>query len=81
MPAELLQPEAHRRFQHTQPVDRAPRKTDGRGVLKILGRTANLPDREAEVNDLRKHLVVENKVIGVLQQGNCFQHLPGEGPG
>src|SRR5207245_10645308 len=46
--------------------------------MKILGRTRHLADSKSEVNALRQHLVVENKIIGIFQQRQLGEHLAAE---
>ena len=51
---------------------------DGRSFLEILGRTGNFTDLKSKVHALREHLVVEDEVIGVLEQWQFTQDLAAE---
>jgi hypothetical protein len=51
------------RFQYTESINNASPEIDGRRVLEILCRAADLAYTVAEPYDLRQHLVVKNKII------------------
>ena len=76
----FCQKKFHRSRHHSQAVFDAPGKIDGRGFREIAGGTGNLADGKAEVNGLGQHLVVEDKIVGVLPQGESLQDFPGKGP-
>ena len=63
------QPVAEARPHHPQPVHDGPPEVDGAGLRKIAGGTRYLADREAEGHRLRQHLVVEEEIIRVGQEG------------
>ena len=61
--APLLQSELHRRLQNTQTVNDTASEIDGRGLLKILCRTAHLANPVSKPDDLCQHLVVEDEIV------------------
>src|SRR5579872_1473076 len=66
--AEFLQSELQSCCEHAETVLHAAPEIDGRGIFKILGRARDFTDAEAEVNALCEHLVVEDEIIGILEQ-------------
>ncbi len=42
--------------------------------------TAHLTDTVPKPDDLGQHLVVKEKVVRILLQGQALQYLPGKGP-
>ena len=72
----FLEPELERGGQHSKSISAASPEINGRGIWKILGRTGDFTDVKIRVNDLRKHLVVKHKIIGILHKGNPLEHLP-----
>src|SRR5690606_25334884 len=66
--------------QHTQSVFEAAPEIDGAGLGEILGGTSDFGDFESRVEDLRDHLVVEHKVVGVGLVIDRLDHLPRKCP-
>ena len=54
-------------------------EVDRRRLLEVGGGAAHLADLEAGQQDLREHLVVEDEVVGVLEQRQRLEHLAREG--
>src|SRR5580700_2045098 len=74
-----LQRELQGRRQHAEAIFHAAAEVDGRGFFEILSRTGNFSDAKAEVNALGEHLVVENKIIRIFEQGQSEQNIAAEG--
>ena len=75
-----MEAKIHGSLQYAKTVDHASPEIDRRRLREILRRTADLAHAEAEPEDLGEHLVVEDEVVGVLEQRKRFQHLAREGP-
>src|SRR5438105_12636014 len=75
----FLQRKLQGRPDHAQTVCHAPAEIDGRGLLEIFGGTGYLTNTEAKVYALRKHLIVEDKVIRVFQKRKLQQNAATEG--
>src|SRR5438445_13693492 len=73
-----LQRELQRRDQHTEAVFDTPPEVDRRSFLKILGRARNLPDAGAKIHALCQHLIIEDEVVGILEQRE-LEDFPAEG--
>jgi len=73
--SQLVRGKAEGRSQHTQAVFDAAFEVDGRSIFKVLGGAGNFADLETEHDGLRNHLVVEDKIIGVLKQWQRLQKL------
>src|SRR5262245_19869524 len=74
----FLQNKLHGRREHAQTVPNAPREIDRRRFSKILRRTRDLADAEAEVHALRQHLVVEYEIVRVLEQRQRLEDAAAE---
>ena len=73
-----LKCELDRGGEHIKAVFHASAEIDRRGFLEILGRTGNFTDLKSKVHALREHLVVEDEVVGVLEQGQFSQDFAAE---
>jgi len=62
----LLEPELQRGCQNAQPILHTAREVNRGGLGKILRRTGYFADAVLRKDDLRKYLVVEYKVVGIL---------------
>jgi hypothetical protein len=69
----LLKGEFDRGGEHIKSVYHASAEIDRRGFLEIFGRTRNFTDLKSKVHALRKHLVVKDEIVGVLEQGNSVK--------
>src|SRR5207237_9892873 len=63
-----MQGELKRSSQHAETIFHAAAEINGRGFFKILGRTRDLSDAEAEVGALGQHLIIEDEVVGIFEQ-------------
>src|SRR5450755_1138695 len=77
--AHFLQGELQRSQQYPEPIFDAAAEVDGRRLIEILGGAGDLAEAEAEMRTLREHLIVKDKVIGILEQGQLGQHFAAEG--
>src|SRR5581483_1103430 len=77
--ADALQSELQCRRQDTQAILQASREVDGRRFFEVLRGARNFADPKAEMHALREHLIVENKVIRVLEQRQLRQNVAAEG--
>src|SRR5690242_19984993 len=75
----FLQSVLQRGGQHPQPVLHAAAEIDGGGFGEVLGGAGDFSDVEAEIDALRQHLVVEDKIVGVFQQRQLLQNPAAEG--
>src|SRR3984957_19384523 len=66
-------------LQYSQAVHDASPEVEARCFLEIAGRAGDLRDLVIQVNDLRKHLVVEDEVFRVDLVIDASQDLFGEG--
>src|SRR5580698_5920541 len=67
-------------LQYAQAVYDASTEVDARYFLEIAGRAGDLRDLVAQVDDLRKHLVVKDKILAVDLVVDASQDLAGESP-
>jgi len=74
----LLQTELERGAQYAETVAAAATEIDGRGLRKIFGRAGDFADIVVGIDDLRQHLVVEDKVVRVTHKRDAFEDLAGE---
>ena len=70
--APFRQAEAEGDAQASEPVDEAAAEIDRGGLLEIFRRAGDLGNGVLQPANLGKKLVVENKVVGVPLEGNCF---------
>jgi len=80
MQAPLLEAKFHGSLQYSNTVDNTSAEIDGEGPLEIFRGTGELANAITEPDDLGQHLVVEDKVVGVLLERQAFQNIPGKGP-
>ena len=64
-----------RYLQAPQPIRDTSAEVDGTGLFKILGGAGNFCHLETFVEYLRYHLVIKNKIIAVLLEGNRGEHI------
>jgi hypothetical protein len=76
--AHFLQGKLQRRADHAKTIRHAAPKVDRRRFLKIFRGAGNLADTKSEVHALRQHLIIEDKVIGIFEQGQISQHFAAE---
>ena len=76
--SEFIRDESGGRGQYARAVLHAAAEVDGGRFFKVFGRAGDLADPEAEHHGLRDHLVVEDKIVGVLEQRQRQQQLPRE---
>ena len=57
--------------EHAQAILHAAAEIDGGGFLEVLGGAGDFADVEAKHDGLGDHLVVEDKVVGVLRAGEA----------
>jgi hypothetical protein len=70
--APFRQAEAEGDAQASEPIDEAAAESDRRGLLEIFRRACDLGNGVPQPANLGKELVVENKVVGIPLEGNCF---------
>jgi hypothetical protein len=51
--------------QHTKTVTNAPPDVDGRGIVEIAGGTGYFSYLKSGMKNLRQHLVVKYKIVGI----------------
>src|SRR5262249_34619814 len=71
----VRQAKTQRRCKTTQAIAHAPAKIDRWSFRYIAGRTGHFPDRTAERDDLREHLIIENEVVGISFHRQALQQL------
>jgi hypothetical protein len=76
---DLIEKMHKRRAQYAHPVFHAAAEIDGAGLGEIFGGAGDLPNFKSRVKDLRDHLVIEHKIVGVGVVIDLFEHLPGKG--
>src|SRR5579863_9510751 len=76
--SDSLQRELQRGAEHAESVGDAAAKIDRRSLFEILRRTGHFPDAKAEMHALCEHLIVEDKIVGILEQGQLHQDLAAE---
>src|ERR1700685_4193432 len=64
---ESLQCKLQRGAQHAHSIFHAAPKIDGGRILEILRRTRHFANAKSKMHTLRQHLVVKDKVVGILQ--------------
>src|SRR5271154_820774 len=77
--ADLFEGELKSGGEDAEAVFHAAAEVDGGGLLEIFRRAGNFSDAEAEMDALRQHLVVEDEVVGVFEQGKFGQDFSAEG--
>lgn len=75
--APALQPVQYAHFQYAHPINYTVSEINGRCFFKVFSRAGNFSYRKAVVNNLRKHLVVKNKIVGIGRIIYGFEHMPG----
>ena len=76
--AAIGQEVLHRGSQAAETVLHTAHEVDRRGFSKVLRRATDLGNRFIEPQDLRQHLVVEHKVVGVFVKGKPTQQVSGK---
>ena len=74
------QPALEGSVEHADSVNHTAEKTDRRRFGDIPRRAGDLPNPVSEADRLHQHLVVEETVVRVFQEGKGGQYLPAETP-
>ena len=71
--AHLLEAELEGGFEDSEAVDAGAAEVDGGGLFEVLGGAGDFADAEAEVSGLGEHLVVEDEVVGEVEEGKALE--------
>ena len=73
--SKLVGNEAEGCAEDTQSILHASLEIDRGGFLKVFCRARDFANIETEHHGLSDHLVVEDKIVRVLEQGKCFEQF------
>ena len=71
----LLQSVQNRDAKHAKAVLNGPKEIDRRCFFEILRRTGDFAKQKIFLKNLRKNLIVEDEILGVIQKRNRLKHL------
>ena len=74
----FLKTELERGGQDTESITAASPEVYGGGIWKIFCRAGDFADVVIRIDNLRKHLVIKDKIIRIISERYPFQHLAGE---
>jgi hypothetical protein len=73
--AQLVRGKTDARDKNSETVLHAAFEVDGRRFFKIFRRAGDFPNAKTKHHGLRDHLIVENEVVGVFENGKSLEQL------